>query len=89
MFRIWLKKWRFFWVLLLQIHGAYFSLWLKLLVRESPSLTAQAQAINRFYFTYFSYLRNFPYSDFFHRFSQHNPRVSRAIFFEEKTDPSV
>jgi len=44
----------------------------KLLVGESSSVAAQAQAINRVYFTYFSYLRNFPYSDFFHRFSQHN-----------------
>jgi len=26
---------------------------------------------------------------FFHRFSQHNPRVLRALFFKEKTDPSV
>ena len=32
---------------------------------ESSSLAAQAQAINRVYFTYFSYLRNFLHSDFF------------------------
>jgi len=85
-FRIWLKKWRFLWVLLLQIRGAYFSLRLKVLVGKSPSLAAQAQAISRVYFTYFSYLRNFSYSDWF---SQHNPRVLRAIFSKEKTDPSM
>ena len=53
---------------------------------ESPSLAAQAQAINRIYFTHFSYVRTFPYSDLIIGFHSIFKSL-KSFILKEKTDP--